>query len=219
MIIAWASRMEAVMLVRMRVLFLLFLLFTSLAVAGNKKKVVLPAYVLKARTVVVLIDPNAGISPASPVANKTAQEDVEKAILKWGRLNPVLDTQTADLVIIVRKGSGKIVQPTIGGMPTNDRPVIVQQTDNSIRIGGQQGRQAGSTEPPPQDTRPHPQAEVGPSEDMFVVYEGHVSGTFDQQSPAWRYLAKDALHSPNVPAVAEFRKLIDEAEKQQKAKP
>jgi hypothetical protein len=211
--------MEAVMIFRMRALLCLLLLFTSLAVADKKKKTVLPAYVLNARTVVVLLDPNTGISPASPLANKTAQEDVEKALLKWGRLNPVLDTQTADLVIILRKGSGKVVQPTIGGAPTNDRPIIVQQTDSSIRIGGQQGRQVGSTDPAPQDTRPHPQAEVGPSEDMFVVYEGHTVAAFDQEAPAWRYLAKDALHSPNVPAVAEFRKLVDEAEKQQKTKP
>jgi hypothetical protein len=207
------------MLFRMRALLCLLLLFTSLAVADKKKKIVLPPYVLAARTVVVLIDPNTGISPASPLANKTAQEDVEKALMKWGRLNPVLDTQTADLVIIVRKGSGKIVQPTIGGAPTNDRPVIVQQTDNAIRIGAQQGRQPGSTDPAPQDTRPHPQTEVGPSEDMFAVYEGHTVAAFDQQAPAWRYLAKDALRSPNVPAVAEFRKLVDEAEKQQKTKP
>jgi hypothetical protein len=211
--------MEAVMIFRMRALLCLLLLFTSLAVADKKKKTVLPAYVLNARTVVVLLDPNTGISPASPLANKTAQEDVEKALLKWGRLNPVLDTQTADLVIILRKGSGKVVQPTIGGAPTNDRPIIVQQTDSSIRIGGQQGRQVGSTDPAPQDTRPHPQAEVGPSEDMFVVYEGHTVAAFDQEAPAWRSLAKDALHSPNVPAVAEFRKLVDEAEKQQKTKP
>jgi hypothetical protein len=54
---------------------------------------------------------------------------------------------------------------------------------------------------------------------MLAVYEGHVTGAFDQQTPAWRYLAKDALHSPNVPAVAEFRKLVDAAEKQQKTKP
>jgi hypothetical protein len=57
---------------------------------------------------------------------------------------------------------------------------------------------------------------------MFVVYEGRTSGssgTFDQQALVWRYLAKDALHSPNVPAVGEFRKLVDEAEKQQKTKP
>jgi hypothetical protein len=48
---------------------------------------VLPAYVLKARTMLVLIDPDAGISMTSPQANKTAQDDVEKALMKWGGLN------------------------------------------------------------------------------------------------------------------------------------
>src|SRR5580765_3262396 len=108
MIVTCVCRMEAMMLVRMRVAILLILLFASLTLAGNKKKIVLPPYVLKARTVVVLIDPDAGINPEAPLANKTAQEDVEKAIAKWGRLTPVLDPQTADLVITIRKGSGKI---------------------------------------------------------------------------------------------------------------
>jgi len=36
-------RMEVVMLVRMRVLFLLLLVFSSLAIAGDKKKILLPA--------------------------------------------------------------------------------------------------------------------------------------------------------------------------------
>src|SRR6266853_2444625 len=65
-ILRCVCRMEAIMLVRMRVTVLLILLFASLAVAGNKKKVVLPAYVLKARTVIVLIDPDAGINPKLP---------------------------------------------------------------------------------------------------------------------------------------------------------
>jgi hypothetical protein len=56
----------------------------------------------------------------SPLASKTAQEDVEKALTKWGWLAPVMETQTADLVITVRKGSGRIVEPTIGGLPTID---------------------------------------------------------------------------------------------------
>jgi len=204
------------MLVRMRVTLLL----VSLTVAGNKKKVVLPAYVLRARTVVVLIDPDAGINPEAPLANKTAQEDVEKAIAKWGRLTPVLDPGTADLVITIRKGSGKLVQQTVDGMPTNDRPVIVQPNDRGIRIGAQQGRSPSApTQPQPQDTRPSPQTEVGNSEDTFIVYEGHSSGSLEQQAPTWRYTNKNALHSPNVPAVDEFRKLVDEAEKQQKTKP
>jgi len=47
--------------------------------AGNeKKKPVLPVPVLNARTVAVIIDPDAGISPSAPMANKNAQEDVEK---------------------------------------------------------------------------------------------------------------------------------------------
>lgn len=195
-----------------------YLTLTLLATAGDKKKLVLPAYILKARTVLVLIDPDAGTSVTSPLANKTAQEDVEKALMKWGRFTPVMDAQTADLVIIVRKGSGKMLQPTVGGLPTNDRPVIVQPTDSGIRLGGQKGRPPDSTDPAPQDTRPSPRMEVGQAEDMFAVYEGHVTSPLERV-PAWRYIDKNALHSPNVPAVAEFRKAIEEAEKQQSKKP
>ena len=78
------------MLVRMRVVLLVVLLFTSLAIAGGKKKILLPDYVLKAHTVRVIIDPDAGTSMTSPQANKTAQDDVEKALMKWGRLRPVV---------------------------------------------------------------------------------------------------------------------------------
>jgi hypothetical protein len=210
--------MEAVMLVRMRVLLLLVLVFSSLGIAGDKKKILLPDYVLKARTVLVLIDPDAGTPATSPLANKTAQEDVEKALMKWGRLAPVLEGQPADLVITIRKGSGKIVQPTIGGEPTNDRPVIVQQTDNSIRIGAQQGHPVGAPQSTTQDTRPHPQMEAGPPEDVFVVYDGR-QGLRPDGAPAWHYTAKNGMRSPDVPAVAEFRKIIEAAEKQQKSKP
>jgi hypothetical protein len=49
---------------------------------------------------------------------------------------------------------------------------------------------------------------------MMEVYRGGKDGnkTFDSP-PVWRYIAKDALHSPNVPAVDQFRKAIDETEK------
>jgi hypothetical protein len=166
----------------------------------------------------VLIDPVAGTFMTSPLASKTAQEDVEKALTKWGWLAPVMETQTADLVITVRKGSGRIVEPTIGGLPTNNRPVIVQPTGDGIRIGVQQGTPTDGPQTAPQDTKPYPQTEVGSPEDIVVVYQGHVDGPLER-TPAWRYAAKDALHSPNVPAVAEFRKTIEEAEKQQKDKP
>jgi hypothetical protein len=207
---------------RMRIL-LLMLLFASLATADNKKKDVLPAYVLKARTVIVLIDPDSSIPATSPLANRTAQEDVEKALMKWGRLTPTINAQTADLVITVRRGNTKSVQPTMGRMPTNDRPVIFQPSDTSIRIGGQQGRPPNAPNAPPDTSedpgpRPGPGVEVGSSEDSFVVYEGHVDRPTERPA-VWRYMAKDGLRSPSVPAVSEFRKLIEQSEKQQKTKP
>jgi hypothetical protein len=210
--------MEGMMLVRMRVVLpvvLVLALFTSLGIAKDKKKSAVPDYVLKARTVYVLIDPDAGTSLTAPMANKTAQDDVEKALMKWGRLSPVIDMGSADLVITVRKGSGKIVDRTIGGQPTNDRPVVVQQTDNAIRVGVQQGRPPDATGPAPQDTRPQQQTEVGSSQDMFVVYQGHVGNPAENAPIAWRFSSKDALRSDDVPAVAAFRKAIEDAEKKQ----
>ena len=197
---------------------MVILFVSSLAIAGGKKKDLLPAYVLKARTVLVIIDPDAGVSMTAPQENKTAQDDVEKALMKWGRLSPVMPGMQADLVITVRKGSGKLVQPTIGGEPANDRPVIVQQTDNAIHIGGQVGRPPDPQPGIPQDKKPHTQMEATPPDDFFVVYEGS-QGLHPDGPPVWHYSGKDALRSPDVPAVAEFRKIIEAALKQQKTKP
>src|SRR5499433_1468492 len=107
------------MFIRIRLVAAILVLSTSLAFAGNNKKPVIPAYVLRAETVFVLIDPDAGTSPTSPQANQKARDDVEKAIMKWGRFRLVMEPGTADLIIVVRKGSGRVVQPTIGGLPTN----------------------------------------------------------------------------------------------------
>jgi len=203
------------MLTRLSLLLSLALLLACLAPANNKKKDSLPAEVLDAQTVVVLVDPDAGMSTSAPLANRTAQEDVEKALAKWGRLKPVLVGNTADLVITVRKGNGKIVQPTVNGEPTNDRPVVVQPSDNGIHIGAQQGRPPDSTQRPSQDTSPGLGSEVGSTEDTFLVYRGGPAGDALERAPVWRYVAKNGLHSPDVPAVAEFRKAIEAALKQQ----
>ncbi len=195
------------------VLMVTLIVMASSAFGNDKKKPVLPASVLNARTVVVLIDPDAGISPSAPLANKTAQEDVEKALTKWGRLNPVISTATADLIIVIRRGSGKLVQPTIGGTSPNNRPVILQPTDDGIRIGGQKGRPSDGTQSDPASTSPHPQVEMGQVEDSFAVYDGSVASPLNQ-APLWRYVAKNGLRSPDVPAVSEFRKVLEETEKQ-----
>jgi hypothetical protein len=182
--------------------------------AKDKKKALLPADVLQAKTVLVIIDPNAGMAIEDPNANRIAQEDVEKALMKWGRFSLAVEGSTADLIITVRKGNGKLVQPAITGIPINNRPVILEPTDSGARIGVQQRNPSDASNPP----SPHPEAEVGSSEDMFTVYRGTTKDdpySTPLDAPAvWRYTAEDALRSPGVPAVEVFRKLITESEKQ-----
>lgn len=185
----------------------------------DKNKVVLPADVLQARTVLVLVDPDAGMAVDAPIANRTAQEDVEKALMNWGRFQMALNVSDADLIITVRKGNGKLAQPTVGGIPTNNRPVIFEPTDSGVRGGIHTGTTSTPGDPTSdQPGMPRPQTEVGPTQDMFVVYRGRRDSPLDSP-PVWRFGAKDALRSPGVPAVDEFRKTIIEAEKQQGKKP
>ena len=196
------------------------LLGCCLVAAGkDKKKILLPDDVLRAETVLVIVDPQAGIAADAPTANRTAQEDVERALMNWGRFRLVMEAADADLVISVRRGNGKLAQPTIGGVPNNSRPVIFEPTDSGGRVGGHTGNMpggdgVGDNGPP----HPSPQLEVGSANDTFAVYRGN-RGTPLDSPPVWRYIAKDALRSPGVPAVDEFRKLVAEAEKQRAAKP
>ena len=156
----------------------------------------------------------------NPGANSKAREDVERAISKWGRFKLVMDSQTADLIIAVRKGTGHPVTPTIGGGRVDDRPIVMQPGQGGdIRIGGQQGRppDLSQTAGQPQDTQPRVHTEVGPSEDMLAVYRGRIEYPLD--SPAvWRYMGKDSLSPPQVRGVDEFRKALIEAEKSQSQK-
>jgi hypothetical protein len=183
---------------------------------NKKKQQLLPDHVLKAETILVVIHPEAGEPLTNPRANRTAQEEVEKAIMKWGRFRLVMDSQTADLVIAVRRGHAN--GPTIRNSPTDDRPVIGQQTDDQIRVGVQRGRPPDLTNPGfggPERRRPHVTNEVGPSEDMFEVYLGGIDYPLDS-SPVWRYMAKDALNGPQVDAVEQFRKAIADSEEQRR---
>jgi hypothetical protein len=199
------------------------LLSCLVATAKDKKKALLPADVLRAHTVLVVVDPKAGTDLQNPNANRTAQEDVEKALMEWGRFSLALDARTADLIITVRKGSGKIAQPTLGGIPNNNRPVVLEPTDSGGRIAVRPGSVGDPSDPQSPSSGPQPQVEVGQSQDMFVLYR---CTTKDDENwapldapPVWRYAAKDALQSPGVPAVEVFRKLIADSEKQLAATP
>lgn len=204
-----------------RMLGFSLLLMCCVAASGKDKKkgAVLPADILQARTVLVLIDPQAGMSIDAPNANQSARDAVERALMDWGRFELVMDVSTADLIITVRKGNGKMVEPTIGGLPNNQRTGIYEPTDGGGRVGASHGSPPMTGDPnTPPGMGPRPQIEAGPKEDMFEVYRGDREAPLDS-SPVWRYSAKDALNAPGVPAVSEFRKAIVAAENQQGNKP
>jgi hypothetical protein len=203
-----------------RNLTLSLLLACGLLAAGkDKKKTTLPTQVLQAETVLVLIDPQAGLAPDAPFANQRARDDVERALMNWGRFRFASDVSTADLIITVRKGNGRVAQGTIGGLPANNRPVIFEPTNSGGRGGVSQGTPPSAGDPgAAQPATPSPQVEIGSPDDTFTVYYGKRDNALD--APAvWRYTAEDALRSPGVPAVDAFEKAITEAEKQQTAKP
>jgi len=204
------------------------LLLPFLAMAKDKPKSTLPAYVLQAQTVSVIIDPTAGRSLEDPRANEVAQRDVETALMNWGRFQPILDGRNADLIIVIRRGSGKVADGTVHDPRQDRRPVTVDPTDAGIGVGVQRGQpppfagdlpdaSQGSSIPGPNrpmaEERPHPQAEIGTStsEDSFLVYRGRTENPLDGP-PVWRYEAKNALKPHAVPAVDAFRKAVDQAE-------
>ena len=201
-------------------LLLLFAVSSSLASSKDKPKT-LPPQVLHAETILVVIDPNAGEPLTNPNANLTAREDVEKALMQWGRFRLAMEPHTADLVLSVRKGTGRNATPTVNGGPIDNRPVILEPNgDSGIRIGAQQGRPPAVTRGEEQTTGPRMGTAVGASDDTLELYLGGVDYPVDN-SPIWRYTAKDALRPPVVPAIDQLRKAFDETEKaaQRKQKP
>jgi hypothetical protein len=215
MILAW--RRERKMPKRASTLLVMCLVATC-GFAKDKNKGVLPAYVLQAHTVSVIIDPGAGMSIDDPRANQVAQKDVETALLNWGRFEPVLGTRTADLVIVVRKGNRHLMDETIPNPRQNNRAGVINPTDNGVAIGGQHGPQPGlSDDSAPGYSAPGsgprtPQSEIGTTDDSFVVYRGDVERPLDAPA-AWRYVAADGLLPQTVPAVAAFKKAVADAEK------
>lgn len=195
-------------------LIALFVCFTPFAFSKKKEKPVVPELLLRAQTLVVLIQSDAGEPMDDPAANRKAREDVEKAFLSWGRYRLVQEAATADIVVTIRKGSDKAAAPTVNGGPVDQRPVTLETTDNQIRIGAQQGRPLDGSQTPDQ-TRPNgrasPGVEVGSTNDSFIVHPGGDRYT-PYSAALWSYNAKNGLRAPEVKAVEEFRKVITEAE-------
>lgn len=194
----------------------LAVLVSALGLAKGKDKNILPPYVLRARTVSVVIDPGAGIDPEDPNANQIARRDVESALLRWGRFEPVLVGQPADLIVVIHRSHQRPVSETMPDPRQNDRIGGVNQTDDATQIGGRQGNPNPQTQGPQAtrfpESRTSPQLEIGGQDDSFAVYDGSASKPLDTPA-AWRYTAPDALRSRTVPAVDQFRKAIAAAEK------
>lgn len=207
------------MRVRSAAVVVMALSVSSIALAKGKKDI-LPPYVLTAKTVSVVIDPNSGISPDDPLSNQTARKDVEKALANWGRLEPMIAGQPADLIIVVRRGQKHLVSETMPDPRQNDRAGVINPTDNGVQVGGKHGQPAN---PDPigasqQGTTPAMQTEIGSQQDTFAVYDGSLAHPLDAP-PAWRYMARDGLRPHSVPAVDEFRKAVAAAEKAAQGKP
>src|SRR5579864_678841 len=110
-----------------------------MAVPAVAKDKILPAYILQARTVVVIIDPDAGVDVQDPRANQVAQKDVEAALMKWGRFELLNGSQKADLVVVIRRGHKRATDMTVSD-PTQNNRVGVTATDNGMGAGAQNGR-------------------------------------------------------------------------------
>jgi hypothetical protein len=189
-------------------------LLVSFGFAKDKTKNILPAYVLNAHSVAIIIDPHASISIDDPQANQTAQKDVEAALLRWGRFEPVATTQGADLIIVVHKGNGHLTDETIHGAPQNNRPGSMNSSGNGGSMGTQHGVPQGVSETPglgQGDEGPRPQ-DMGDAADSFTVFQGGKEKPLDS-APAWKYVGNDGLLPHSVPAVAAFKKAVADAEK------
>ena len=176
----------------------------------------IPFYVLQAQTVAVMIAPDAAVSLLDPNANRTARSDVEAALKKWSRFEVVLNPLDADIVISLRKGTGRQEDPTVTKDPRQgSRPGSAG--NGEIVVGGHHGTpppqrgdiSAQSPDPLPEQ---YPQVETGTRDDGFVVYQGKSSAPTNSE-PLWIYIRKDALHPHDVPAVDKFRKAVEEAAK------
>jgi hypothetical protein len=193
-------------------------LVVTFGFAKDKTKSALPPYVLNARTVAVIIDRTANMSIDDPQANQIAQRDVEAALLKWGRLEPVSDTKAADLIVVVRRGNERLMDETVPDPRQNSGGI------NPIDHGGSIGPQRSSqpnlpTQPglgPNQQTSRSP-ADIRDTEDSFTVFKGGEDPLY--ATPVWKYVGRDGLNPQTVPAVAAFKKALAAADKAAAQKP
>jgi hypothetical protein len=180
----------------------------SFGFAKDKNKNTLPAYVLQAKTVAVIVDPEVQFSSNDPHANFMAQKDVEAALLKWGRFQLVSEAQDADLLVVVRKGDGRSLDDTTNDSRQSGGGIAGQRT-------GAMPNQAGMPDNGPGQQPPG--TGYGFNQDSFAVFK---SGENPRTAtPGWKYFGQNGLDPGTVPAVAAFKRIVAAAEKAASEKP
>jgi hypothetical protein len=185
--------------------FVLISLLATCGFAKDKTKNILPAYVLQAKTVAVVIDPSAGISIDDPRANELAQKDVEAAFLKWGRFEPISDPKVADLIVMVRKGNSRLMDDAMPD-PRQDSGI------NAATRGGPSGPPPGSQpDPGLGSSRQSSRTNIRDAEDLFSVFKGGENTLY--ATPVWTYAGRDGLNPQTVFAVTAFKKAVAASDK------
>ena len=189
-------------------------LLVTFGFAKDKTKNILPAYVLQAHTVAVIIDPKAGISIEDPRANQVAQKDVEAAFLKWGRFEPVSEPKTADLIVMVRKGNSRLMDEPLPDPRQNNGISPSNPSNRGGSIGPPRGSQPdlpGDSGLGPSQQGPRSSTEMGDAVDSFAVFKGGENPLY--ATPVWTYSARDGLSPQATPAVAAFKRAVAAADK------
>ncbi|HSY11477.1 MAG TPA: hypothetical protein VK976_04745 [Verrucomicrobiae bacterium] len=193
------------------------------AVANAQQQPISQIYkqdILDARTIAVVAYPSSAAGDSQE--NQRSRLEVQNAMRQWGKYQVVADASVADLIMVVRKGHAQAA--TIGG-PTGTSPATVDPLGSGVNIGVHRGQNPtlSRSDSSQISSQPRSGSEVGSPDDLLEVYRGRqpLSGDgsrdatqYPLDEPAvWTYTAKDALKSPKIEAVAEFRKAVEAAEK------
>jgi hypothetical protein len=195
----------------------------SASLAGAQQKPISQIYkrdILDAQTIAVVADATSAAQDSQE--NQRARLEVETALRNWGKYQIVSEVGNPDLIMVVRKGHA--AAGTIDNGTTTPPPVLIDPTGSGTNIGIHRGPSPPLSRPSSTVAVPGPLpgSEVGSDKDLLDVYLGSTPLPGDvrnptqhplDEPPAWSYAAKDALKSPKLEAVAQFRKAVEAAEK------
>jgi hypothetical protein len=178
---------------------------------SKSKDKTLPQYILEAHTVAVIIAPGTETDPEDPQANVIAQRDVEAALTKWGRFQPVDTTVGADLIIVVRRGHVRPADQLMSD-PRQGQAGSVNSPNNRPPSSGPAGMGQYPQGQSPQSQVPQVPTETNRTDDSFIVFDGRADRRMEG-APGWKYTGQDGLHAHNVPVVESFKKAVIAADK------